>query len=178
MSGIQLFSGRIFNPCEITKNSYTLEDIAHGLMNQPRFSGHTLLEYNVAQHCIIMSRWFRKRNKNEEAKWALLHEVSEGLGFCDVPTPIKYLPELQGYRKLSKSVDAQILEHFGLIGKMPKEVKDLDTRMFFAEAKVLLRNVPDSFFEVDTSDLIVKPYRNKYDSKKYFLQEYKILFGP
>lgn len=175
--GIKLFSGLIFSPLWPTLDSFTKEDLAHGLMNQNRFAGHTLVPYSVGQHCIIMSRWFRKRGRFVEAKWALLHEGSEGLGLGDMPTPIKYLPEMEPYRVLCKSVDQAVFRKFGLLGEPPATVKELDTRMYFAEAKVLQLNPSERILSVDTSDLVIRPYKNRNDAKKYFLKEFDTLFS-
>lgn len=176
MSGIQLFSGRIFDPMWPQPKSFTIEDVAHGLMNISRFAGHLKTPYSVAQHCITGARWFRKRNMITEAKWFLFHEGEEGLGFGDMPTPIKYLDEMEAYRTLGKNVQYAVFRKVGLLGEPPKAVKELDTRMACAEAKILCRNIPSWASAVDTKDIEIKPYKNYWDGKKYFIKEYHKLF--
>jgi len=173
---ILLHSGLEFNPLWPTPDSFTIEDFAHGIHNQHRFGGHTIVDYYVAQHSIIMARWFLKRNMIREAKEALVHEGSEGLGLGDMPTPIKYLPEMEAYRVLCKNVDYAVRRKVGLLGQPPKAVKELDTRMYVAEAKLVYRNVPQWILDTDTSDIIVKPYKNKSEGKKAFMRLFKQLF--
>jgi len=176
MSGIQLYSGRIFDPMWPVPESFTIEDVAHGLSGIPRFAGHTKVDYVVAQHCIIGARLLRKKGLLLEAQHFLMHEGEEGLGLGDMPTPIKYLDDMSAYREIGKNVQYAVRKKVGLLGEVPIAVKELDTRMACAEAKVLCRITPDWALAVDTSDIIIKPYKNRKDAKKYFLQEYKILF--
>jgi hypothetical protein len=59
--GIQTFSGHIVSPLWPNEDTIVIEDIAHGLGFMCRFAGQCKVFYSVAQHCVIMSRWFRKR---------------------------------------------------------------------------------------------------------------------
>lgn len=173
---IRTYTGKLFSPLWPTPDTIHILDIVKGLMVESRFSGQTLEPYFVLQHCIIGTRWFRKRGMIEEARWFLLHESSEGLGLKDLPTPIKYLPEMSAYRNLCKNVDYAVYRKFGLLGERPAIVKELDTRMRIAEAKVLFDPIPEDCIDVDTSDLVIKPYKRLKDAEKYFLKEFKILF--
>ncbi len=176
MGNIQLYSGRFFDPMWPTPESFTVEDIAHGLSGIERFAGHTLTDYKVAQHCVVGARWFRKRGMLLEAQFYLFHESEEGLGLGDMPTPIKYLDEMSAYRVMGLNVQLAAFRKVGLLQEPPKAVKELDKRMACAEAKILLNPVPEWAHTVDTSDIIIKPYKNRSQAKKYFLKEYKILF--
>jgi hypothetical protein len=174
--GIQLYSGNIFKPLNPDVNTFTIEDIAQGLVETSRFGGHMQRPYKVCQHTIIMCRWFLKQGMTFEAQCALMHESDEGLGLCDMPSPIKYLPEMLGYRNLCKTVVNAALLKVGIIIPIPPIVKELDDRMKAAEAKVLMRIVPEWARNVDTSDIIIKPYRNPYYGKKVWLKLFKQLF--
>lgn len=176
MNGIQLYSGRIFDPLWPTPDTFTLEDVIQGMGEAPRFGGHYKIPYKVLQHCLIGARWLRKRGKIKEARYFLWHEGAEGLGFCDLPTPIKYLPEMEPYRILSKAVDFAVFKKVGLLGKPPALVKELDSRMACAEAKVIMNPIPEWANEMDTSDIIIKPSKNPLYVKKEFLKEYSLLF--
>jgi hypothetical protein len=176
MGSIQLYSGRLFDPLWPTPDSFTIEDIAHGLSEIPRFAGHTKKDYVVAQHCIIGASWFRQRGLLLEARHYLFHESEEGLGLGDMPTPIKYLPEMSAYRAIGENVRYAACRKVGLLEQAPPIVKELDTRMACAEAKVLCHTIPAWAKDVDTSDLIIKPYKKRSDAKKYFIKEYQILF--
>lgn len=175
--GIQTFSGHIVSPLWPNKDTIDIVDIAHGLGFMPRFAGQCRVFYSVAQHSIIMARWFRKKGMLKEAKYALMHEAAEGLGMMDMPHPIKYLPQMKPYKLIESTYQTALYRRFGLMEEPPTSVKELDNRICAAEAKVLMNPIPRYAQEVDTSDLIVKPYKNIMDGKKYFLKEYDILFG-
>lgn len=174
--GIQLYSGKIFKPLWPDLDSFTMADVAQGLVEAPRFAGHTKYPYKVTQHCVIMARWFINKGMLNEARWALVHENEEGLGFGDLPSPIKYLPEMAGYRALAKVVQEASFRKVGLIGEIPLAVKELDDRMKAAEAKVLQKNVHEWALNIDTSDIVIKPYKNPYYGKKVWLNLFKQLF--
>jgi hypothetical protein len=176
MGCIQLYSGRKFDPIWPTPSSFTLEDVLQGMLEAPRFAGQYHIPYKVAQHCLTGARWFRKRNMLREAKFFLWHEGAEGLGFCDLPTPIKYLPEMEPYRILSNTVDLAVFKKAGLLGEKPKDVKDLDTRMAAAEAKVIMNPIPMWSLDFDTTDIIIRPSKNSSYIKQQFIKEYNLLF--
>lgn len=174
--GIQTFSGHIVSPLWPNEDTIVIEDVAHGLGFMCRFAGQCKVFYSVAQHCVIMARWFRRRGLYKEARYALMHEAAEGMGMMDMPHPIKYLKVMRPYKLLESTYQASLYRKFGLFDEPPPVVKELDVRICAAEAKVLMNPVPSYALAVDTSDLVIKPYSNISDSKKYFLKEYKLLF--
>jgi hypothetical protein len=174
--GIQTFSGNIISPLWPNKDTIDIIDISHGLGFMCRFAGQCKVFYSVSQHCVIMSRWFRERGMIKEAKYALIHEAAEGLGMMDMPHPIKYLKEMRPYKVLESTYQTAIYRRFGLMDEPPKAVKELDIRICAAEAKVLMNPIPKYALEMDTSDLIIKPYKDIMLGKKNFLKEYEILF--
>ncbi len=175
--GIQTYSGNIISPLWPNKDTINIVDIAHGLGFMCRFAGQCKTFYSVAQHCVIMSRYFRKRGMIKEAKYALMHESAEGLGMMDMPHPIKYLAEMRPYKVLESSYQTAIYRRFGLMDEPPPAVKELDIRICAAEAKVLMTPIPQYALDIDTTDLVIRPYKKILDGKKYFLKEYDILFG-
>ena len=52
---IQTHCGVRFNPTNPALDAIVIEDIAHALSMQCRFSGHTSEFYSVAQHCVGVS---------------------------------------------------------------------------------------------------------------------------
>ncbi len=174
--GILLSSGRLFKPLWPTPDTFTIEDIAYGLDGLNRFAGHSVVRYKVSQHCVIMAKWFMKLGMYNEARWALMHEGSEGLGLGDMPTPVKYLPEMEPYRVLCKNVDFAVYRKVGLLGNPSPIVKLLDNRMYLAEAKICYKNVPQYIKDSDTSDLIIKPYKKEGEGMKQFMKLFRILF--
>lgn len=93
----------------------------------------------MAEHSVLVSRIVPKKPKNLPIL-ALLHDASEAyLG--DVIRPLKQ--QLNGeYHGLEVKWQAAILERFGFLGKVNKdienEIKDADLVALYAEAKDLL----------------------------------------
>ena len=53
---IRVASGELFWPLQPRENEIEIEDIAHGLSQICRFTGHTRSFYSVAQHSVLVSR--------------------------------------------------------------------------------------------------------------------------
>lgn len=84
-----------------------LADIAHGLALENRFAGQSRVPYSVAEHSVRVSWYMEERANSYE--WCLLdvvnaaiaglgHDAHEGLGWRDLPRPLKHLPEFEFYR--------------------------------------------------------------------------------
>lgn len=133
-----------FYPKDPEGTSYVIPDIAHALSNTCRFSGQCDRFYSVAEHSILVSKLaYEIRPKVEgpndplnTLRWGLLHDASEAY-LTDIPRPIKYLPEMAGYRALEKRVMAAIQQQFGLSETPPPIVKEADLLMLRSEAKHL-----------------------------------------
>lgn len=173
--GIQTYSGHIISPV-FPNRDISIVDAAHGLGFECRFSGQCDPFYSVAQHSVIMARWFRKRKRFVEAQYALIHELAEGLGMRDMAHPIKYLPQMKPYKFLESNYQYNLYKTFGLMEEPPKSVKELDQRICAAEAKVVMYPIPDYALNIDTSDLVIKPYKGMYRAREEFLKEFAILF--
>ena len=52
---IQTFTGRQFWPLDPHVDEIYIEDIAHSLSMQCRFTGHSLRFYSVAEHSVLVS---------------------------------------------------------------------------------------------------------------------------
>lgn len=175
---IQTFTGKKFNPLDPHFNSLCIEDMAHCLSVIPRFMGHTRVPYWVANHCLIGSIWFYKQKRFYESKCFLVHEPEEPyLG--DMPTPIKYLPQMLPYRVLGKGVKEAWFRKLGIFD-VPPTIKELDTRLLVAEYKALFdkqdKKWLKGFGKMDTSDLIIKPYTSWRKLERDFLKQYDRLF--
>ena len=84
--------------------------------------------YSVAQHMVIMSYLAPPK----DALAALLHDLSEGLGFYDLQSPIKrQLPE---YCRAEDCITNAILSSHGCLW-MPPTVKVWDRGMIWAERR-------------------------------------------
>lgn len=123
---IQTASGRQFWPLDPRPEDIDIEDVAHALAHQCRFSGHCLRFYSVAEHSVLLSRHVAP----EHRLWALLHDASEAY-LTDVTRPIK--PFLVGYLEAEAKCMAAVCERFGLPADMPIEVKMADAAILLDE---------------------------------------------
>ena len=58
---IATFTGRQAYPMDLRPSEITIEDIAHSLSMQCRYTGHCLRFYSVAEHSVLMARWWPGR---------------------------------------------------------------------------------------------------------------------
>jgi 5'-nucleotidase len=122
--------GHLFDLLHPETSRIEIEDIAHALSNQCRFTGHVREFYSVAQHSVIASLLVPQ----EDALHALLHYAAEAyLG--DVSRPLKSL--LPDYRAIERTVEAAVLAAFGLDPAMPASVKAADNVMLATEKRDL-----------------------------------------
>ncbi len=135
---IQTFTGRQFWPMDPRPEEICIEDIAHALSMQCRFSGHTLRHYSVAEHCIRVSEIVE--GKELQLK-ALLHDASEAY-LVDIPSPLKRLPAFALYREAESRLEKMIFRKFGLSEEMPEEVKHADLVLLATEKLNLMGKEP------------------------------------
>jgi hypothetical protein len=139
---IQTYTGKIVEPLNLKKSDVDIADIAHGLSNICRFCGHSAFFYSVAQHSILGAG--ELLNRTGEAKTALsflLHDASEAY-ICDIPRPLKRLPEFKKYLGIEESVQNVICGRFG-VNIHQDIVKEMDKIMLATEKRDLMRNSPD-----------------------------------
>ena len=138
---IQTASGRRFWPLDPRPEDVDIEDIAHALSLQCRFSGHTKSHYSIAEHslrvmwCVetMYGQWTTPWLK----LWALLHDASEAY-LQDMPSPIKHMPEMAAYRAAEMMVQRCVCVQFGLPLKMPRVVHQADQILCATEARDLM----------------------------------------
>jgi uncharacterized protein len=130
---IQTHSGRRFNPTDPNPDAIVIQDIAHALSMQCRFTGHCKKFYSVAQHSVLVSHICNE----EDALWGLLHDASEAY-LIDVPRPLKRSGKIQGYIEFEAQMQVAICNRFGLPHKEPPSVKKADTKLLATEARDLM----------------------------------------
>ena len=142
---IQTYTLRQFWPLDPRPEEVCIEDIAHALSNQCRFSGHLSVFYSVAQHCVEVSLFAQQEMANRgaapvkvliAAQWGLLHDASEAY-LVDVPRPVKHLPEMAPYRVAEARLQGVICASFGLVHHEPDVVRVADRRLCATEARDL-----------------------------------------
>lgn len=125
-NSIRTSSGKYFDVTNMDPNTIDIEDIAHALSFQPRFSGHLPVFYSVAQHCVMCALHVSESYKLE----ALLHDASEAY-LVDIPSPIKKL--LPDYIALEESVNIAICQKYGLTYPFSQTLKQIDKDMLVSE---------------------------------------------
>lgn len=139
------YTGRSPRPLDPNPEDIDIEDIAHSLANQCRYTGHTSSFYSVAQHCVHVSQWLESQGQEDFALWGLLHDASEAY-LSDIARPIKRFHGDFGnaYAAIEHRLTLAIIERFELaqILPMPAEVERADDVLLGAEVRDLMPEHP------------------------------------
>lgn len=143
------FSGHFIRPLDPDPHDVYIEDIAHALANQCRWTGHVEKFYSVAEHCLHVSAVVSDNNTLA----ALLHDATEAY-LADLARPIKKAPGLgEVYLAAEAKLAAAIGARFNISGDplSVAEIKAADERILWAEAKSLLpvlgKQMPDPGYD-------------------------------
>lgn len=171
---IQTYSGRAFNPTEPLEDSIVIQDIAHSLSMQCRFSGHVKVFYSVAQHCVLVSYLCAP----EDALWGLLHDASEAY-LVDIPSPLKRSGLFDNYIELEKNVMNKISDRFGLSREEPASVKVADKVLLSMEARDLMSPLhPDWNNPVEPLPLHILPVPPEEAKEMFMKRFYELTKNP
>lgn len=127
---IQTFTGEIFYPLSETPGTIRIDDIAHSLSMQCRYTGHCIGFFSVAEHSVHVSDVLKDSHGWEMALYGLLHDAGEAY-LSDIPRPIK--PLLNGYQEAEDNLLGLILKRFGLNDSLPDIVHVIDKSMLAVE---------------------------------------------
>lgn len=139
---INTYTGRQFWPLAPSVEDVDIQDIAHALSLQCRFTGHVREFYSVAQHCCLVA----ERVPLGDRLWALLHDAPEAY-LIDLARPVKRAPAMKGYRDAETRLMDVIARRFGLTGACPESVHEADNRMLMTEAHALMTMHPQWLHE-------------------------------
>lgn len=164
---IQTYSGRRFNPTNPYVDAIVIQDIAHPLSMQCRFSGHVRKFYSVAQHSVLVSYIC----DSADALWGLLHDASEAY-LVDVPRPIKRSGKFGAYIEFENNMQKAICKRFGLPEIEPPSVKKADTILLATEARDLMSPLhPDWRQPCDPLPFKIEPL-SQQDAKNLFMKRF------
>jgi 5'-deoxynucleotidase YfbR-like HD superfamily hydrolase len=175
---IETFAGERFQPLTPTLDSIWIEDIAHALGNQCRFTGHTREFYSVAEHSVRVS-WLLEEWGDDDAVqfWGLMHDASEAyLG--DWSTPLKQSDAGTEYRAAERRLMRAICDRFSMSPTEPEAVRLADAVMLATEARDLMPNKPQHW-----AALMVRPHHERIaawspkEAKQQFLYRFHDLDG-
>lgn len=169
---IQTYTGRRFNPINPVPEAIVIEDIAHALSMQCRFSGHINQFYSVSQHSVLVSYVC----DSSEALHALLHDASEAY-LVDLPRPIKKSGSLDNYLQFEERMERAIAKRFNIPDKMTPSVRMADDLLLSTEARDLLTPKRDDW-QLLTEPLPFKivPW-SQPEAKRIFIRRYCQLTG-
>jgi uncharacterized protein len=120
--------------------TFDIEEIAHALSMQCRFTGHVKRFYSVAEHCILVSQLCRYLGIGSPLE-GLLHDGQEAY-LSDIASPWKAL--LPDYKRLERRIEAALRENYSLPAE--SRVKHADKLALFIEAHHLLTAGTDGLF--------------------------------
>lgn len=151
-----------------------IDDIAHALSNQCRFSGHCKEFYSVAEHSVYVSKLLESKYKLA----GLFHDAAEAY-ICDIPRPLKAL--LPEYMEVEDILMQSISDKFEFEYPLYKEVKWADIAQLQVEADHLMRSRGreyEDILQVDTGYKGLAPSCYSPDiAKNFFLDYYYELMG-
>ena len=137
---IETFTGRTFNVFDPAMPDIRVEDLAHALANQCRFSGHVRYHYSVAEHCVRVAELLARRRFSPTVQlWGLIHDASEAY-LVDLPSPIKRSDHAIGeaYKTIERGLMTAICRRFSLPEDEPAAVRLADADMLATEVRDLM----------------------------------------
>lgn len=168
---IQTYSGRQFWPIDPRDGDFFIEDIAHALSNICRYAGHCRDFYSVAQHSVLCS-YFEPFDHPLEK---LLHDASEAY-LVDIPRPLKHDPEMKGYLRIERRLEAALATQFKLNFPWPEGVKIADDKVLSTEKRDLMNVSAIPWGQKhDPLHKIIKPWGPKKAERKFLERYYQIL---
>lgn len=155
---INTYTGKKFYPLSPRVEDICIEDIAHALSMQCRFTGHIKRFYSVAQHSLEVCHLVPQEDK----LWGLLHDAAEAY-LVDLARPVKHAEGMETYRRAEHELMHAIAARFELPStpgrKQPTSVTDADHRMLIIEAHQLVPNRhPDWLIDWQHLDAGHNPY--------------------
>ena len=156
-NSIVTYTGKIFDFLNPKPEQVCIEDIAHSLAYQCRYTGHTRKFYSIAQHCVLMAE---NSDLPGDPLSKLLHDAAETY-IGDIARPWKQLllvnppsknpschfPSIGDFisiREFEQKIQAVIGLALGVDLTDSAEVKVADIRMMATEIRDLMPRMPDS----------------------------------
>lgn len=178
MTVIKTVLGNYFPLAHPEDYVYPIEEIAWALGKLNRFTGHTLRDYSVAEHCVKVSFYVPPHLALE----GLMHDAEEAY-YGDVSSPLKRLIGAK-YKRLANRCNATIRKQYGLPKQETPSVKEHDGLALRIEnGKFMARahtSHPDGFREQTMARWSnLGPTMSSEDATDAFLLRfYDLISGP
>lgn len=164
---IQTYTGKKFFPLNPNIEDIDIEDIAHSLSMQCRFTGHSKFHYSVAQHSVLVSL----NCEPQYALYGLLHDAAESY-VCDLAAPLKKSGQFESYKKIETNLQSLIFTKYGLKPIEPDNIKNIDLRMLATEARDLMSPLhPEWKLSAQPFEFTI-PIISPRTAKHYFLYRF------
>jgi|SRR5580700_10100746 5'-deoxynucleotidase YfbR-like HD superfamily hydrolase len=176
---IETFTGVTFSPLAPSVTEMWIEDIAHALANQGRFSGHTRFRYSVGEHSVRVSELIEEwGHPRIFALWGLLHDASEAY-LVDLPTPLKDTPSIgEPYKRAEIALMQAVCCRFGLPIIEPAVVRKADASMLATEVRDLMHGDRDYWKKITAEPIGTRIRPWGADVTEYeFLRRFEQLGG-
>lgn len=128
---IETVSGKKFF---LFRPEFDIQDIAHALGNNCRYTGHVKHRYSVAEHSVLVSLIMEDQKLGNPYE-GLMHDAHEAY-IGDMASPWKRL--LPDYNAHEARIELAMRRWAGLPDKISKEAKIADYTALLLEARVLL----------------------------------------
>ena len=180
---IVTYTGKLFDILNPKPELVCIEDIAHSLANQCRYTGHTKEFYSVAQHSVLMAV---ATELPGDPMQKLLHDSAEAY-FGDIASPLKrliYISDekhfqgLQSISTLEVSLLRVIQEALRVNLDLGPDIKESDRRMFWTEIRDLLPANSDWGKQFDGYDPLIdkiKPWTPAFAERQFLHTYHEIL---
>lgn len=166
-SYIRTFLGRRFDFDNHRHYNLNIEEIAHSLSQQCRWTGHTKKFYSVAQHCVLCAQNVSKEFEFE----ALMHDASEAF-IGDVSSPLK--KKLPDYKKISEPIERFICDYYLLPFPHSPEIKVIDNILMETEGRQLI-NGWKADENIQPLDMTIKPWSSEWAKAEFLYIAYKYI---
>lgn len=162
---------------------FHIEDIAHALSMQCRYTGHCKYFYSVAEHSLLVADIMVILGLGDPFE-GLMHDGTEGY-LSDIAAPWKAM--LPDYKAMEHTLEVKLRRRFGLSDNITAGCKRADWLALFVEAAVLIPSggkdwlAPDGIKEqaaglvADGVGIYAYPQRI---SKSLFLDRYARYWNP
>lgn len=141
-SYIELASGARYYPGQ--PHTWDIEDIAHALGNQCRYSGHCRHFYSVAEHSVIVSLLAEELKLCDPFE-ALMHDAHESV-VTDMASPWK--PHLPDYVKAERNAAESLRLRYELPLQVSDGCKRADMLALFMEAHFLMKSKGEGWVDI------------------------------
>lgn len=126
---IRTFTGKLVDPLALRVVDINIHDIAHHLSNIGRYTGATPKFYSVAQHSVLVARYFLLPI---ERMAGLLHDAAEAY-INDIASPLKRAPGMERYVQADEEITRIVFRAYDIPYELLAKTKQFDDQMFHRE---------------------------------------------